>query len=221
MPSPYDHTPQALTGGSAPKRGLTSVRPFLATIHASELPYLTRVTRPVIAPPNPVPLCGSGRYVQTEATDHLPKPRNVPFTAAQVNELIRQPKTIGEMPRIRESGGFARLKAEVLVEESRNIDLVMHAHIGLKATALVSPNVVLLWMNLRIRGIDEALDHDNIPGLQSVQGWHEHLWNDQHFDSEIRAIATPPLNLRALFKNAAKVWNIHILSDPEPTFDEQ
>lgn len=123
------------------------------------------------------------------------------------------------MPRLRERNGFARFKAEVLVEDARNIGLIMDAHIGLNSD-LVSPNVVLLWMNLRIRGIDEALEHDNVPGLPSVQGWHEHVWSDAHFDAEIRAIPTPPLGLRAFFKNAARLWNIQILADPEPTFDE-
>jgi hypothetical protein len=149
-----------------------------------------------------------------------PRPRNAPFTAAQVNELIRQPKTIAVMPRLRERSGFARLIADVLVEDSRNIDLVIEAHLGLNST-LVSPNAVLRWMNMRIRGIDEALEHDNISGLPPVRGWHEHVWNDTHYDAEIRAIPTPPLGLKAFFKNAARMWNIRILADPEPTFDEQ
>lgn len=137
-----------------------------------------------------------------------------------MDTLIQQPKSIREMPRLRERNGFARYIANVLVEDEREIDLIMEAHVGL-TSALVSPNAVLRWMNIRIRGLDEALEHANIPGLQPVQGWHEHVWNDAHYDAEIRGIPPPPLGLRAFFKNAARLWNIRIVSDTEPTFDEQ
>jgi hypothetical protein len=45
--------------------------------------------------------------IRAEATERLsPRPRIVPFTAAQVNELVKQPKTIAQMPRLRERNGF-------------------------------------------------------------------------------------------------------------------
>jgi hypothetical protein len=146
-----------------------------------------------------------------------PRPRAT-FTAAQVDELIRQPKTIASMPAIVERDGFLRYKAPVLVEETRDIGLIIEAHLGLESQ-IVSPNAVLRWMNVRIRGIDTAITHRNIPGLPAVDGWHEHVWHDTYGDRQIRGIEPPPQGLSAFFRFAARLWNIRIVRDQQPSLE--
>jgi hypothetical protein len=76
-------------------------------------------------------------------------------------------------------------------------------------------------MNVRIRGIDVAITHRNIPGLPAVDGWHEHVWHDVSGDRLIRPIETPPQGLSAFFKFAARLWNVRILQDPQPTLQSR
>ena len=139
------------------------------------------------------------------------KPRSVGFTAAQVDALVAQPKVIRVAPRLKERAGFARLESIVLVEDTRDIGLVMRAHVGLRVDD-PSPNVVLMWSNVRVRGIDHAALHANVLDLPAVTGWHEHIWDDEHGDRRIVEVRPePPLGLRSFFDSAAKRWNIRIL----------
>ena len=120
------------------------------------------------------------------------------------------------MPPLIQRDGFARYRSRVFVQGGVDIDLVMEAHMGLRSN-IVSPNVVLRWGNVRIRGIDEALNHRNPPGCDSVRGWHEHIWHDQHGDRLVAAIVpSPPEGLEVLFEFAARRWNIRIESGTRP-----
>ena len=139
------------------------------------------------------------------------KPPKVGFTAAQVDALIQQPKTIPIAPSLRERAGFARLVSAVLVEETRDIGLQLEAHVGLHGLVPL-PNAVLRWGNVRIRGIDNAPIHRNVPGLADVEGWHETSWDDIYGDRKIGGLTdTPPLGLRAFFEFAARLWNVRIV----------
>ena len=55
-----------------------------------------------------------------------------------------------------------------LVEDTRDIGLIMEAHLGLESH-IVSPNAVLRWMNVRVRGIDTAIRTTTSPDCQPWQ----------------------------------------------------
>jgi hypothetical protein len=143
----------------------------------------------------------------------------VTFTAAQVDALIAEKKTIPAMPPLVQRDGFARFRSRVFVQGTVDIVLVMEAHLGLRCTT-ASPNVVLRWGNVRIRGIDEAMNHPNVAGYEPVAGWHEHIWRDEFGDRLVVPVEpAPPQGLTVFFEFAAKRWNIDIQSGSMPALE--
>jgi hypothetical protein len=55
-----------------------------------------------------------------------------------------------------------------------------------------------------------------------VEGWHEHLWDDEHEDHIGRPFRPPALDcsLEALFIRACQAWNITILTHRDESLRE-
>ena len=64
-----------------------------------------------------------------------------------------------------------------------------------------------------MRGIDREQVHDNPEGTSPAQvlGWHEHVWSEEHGDSQVIPTNEPRhKDIRGVLKAGLKKWNIAI-----------
>lgn len=138
-----------------------------------------------------------------------------PFTKAEVDYLVKEPKFIKEVPAPTDFGTYWRIQAQVYRKSDNSPvkGLLVIAKVekplpGLSNKGRVS--AALEWKGKRIRGIDKEQRHDN-PDGSVVYGWHDHHYSPQYLDSLVVPCPEPQhKDLRGLIEFAMARWNIEI-----------
>jgi hypothetical protein len=139
---------------------------------------------------------------------------------ADCDALIALPKYLLRIPRKRYRDGQWRMRADTIYDSARNrVALTVEAHA--RDQRGQTPNVALVWRSRPIRRIDWKV-RKRFADRSVVEGWHEHLWDDELEDRVGRAFEPPALDcsLEALFIRACQLWNITILSRRDQSLRE-
>ena len=130
--------------------------------------------------------------------------------------LVDLPKYIRRMPRKRFLNGRWRIKTDYIYDSAgERTGLEVDAHAPADETRHGETiQVALVWRGESIRCIDWELVREFADGTV-VEGWHEHLWDDEH-GRDIGRKIDPPMHdrddLEKMFLYACQHWNITILT---------
>lgn len=135
---------------------------------------------------------------------------------ADVDYVIKERKFITHMPEVTERAYEFRMQAVVYRKSfgKKPTGLVLMARVKKSPAGVPRPYpsaALVLNGRFRVRGLNHEIRHDN-PDGSVVNGWHEHIWTNQHEDKHVRSARPKPndLTIRGLFEWALRKWNIRL-----------
>ena len=133
---------------------------------------------------------------------------------AEVDGLIAVPKLLLRLPLPRLKNGCLRMRTDrIYWSNGQQTGLLVDAHVPAKTPRRgTTPQVALVWRNENVRCIDWKLRRPFADGTV-VEGWHEHLWDEQN-GRELGVPFPAPVygsdDLEVMFVVACQHWGIHI-----------
>ncbi|MGI5816645.1 MAG: hypothetical protein ACOX9R_00965 [Armatimonadota bacterium] len=136
-------------------------------------------------------------------------------TKAEADALVALPKFMKRKPRERVINATRRLKSDYIYDSAgRQIGITIDVHISEPRNPGDTVSAALIWRGCPIRRIDWKVV-EQFPDGTVVEGWHEHLWDEECEDRVGRPFG-PPVDgwdhLETMFVSVCHHWKITVVT---------